>query len=76
MSIHQNLKRETEKMMRNKTDSTTIITLIIALINAYVLFFSTIPFFYKIFILAFSFVLLLLVTYALRSLETIEKPAV
>jgi hypothetical protein len=63
-------------MMRNKTDATTLITLIIAIINAYVLFFSTIPFLYKIFILAFSFVLLLLVTYALRSLEIIEKPGV
>jgi hypothetical protein len=62
--------------MRNKTDATSLVTLIIALINVYVLFFSTIPFMYKVFILAFSFVLLLLVTFALQSLETIAKPRV
>lgn len=62
--------------MRNKTDATSVVTLIIALINVYILFFSTIPFMYKVFIIAFSFVLLLLVTFALQSLETIERPGV
>ena len=62
------------KMMRNKTDATSVITLIIAIINVYVLLFSTIPILYKILIIAFSFILLLLVTFALQSLETIERP--
>ena len=60
-------------MMRNKTDATTIVTVIVAIISAYVLFFSTMPLFYKIFIIAFSFVLLFLVTFALQSLETVGK---
>jgi hypothetical protein len=60
-------------MMRNKTDATTLVTVIVAIISAYVLFFSTMPLFYKIFIIAFSFVLLLLVTFALQSLETVGK---
>jgi hypothetical protein len=62
------------KMMRNKTDATSVVTLIIAIINVYVLLFSTIPILYKIFIIAFSFILLLLVTFALQSLEAIERP--
>ncbi len=61
-------------MMRNKTDATSVVTLIIAIINVYVLLFSTIPILYKIFIIAFSFILLLLVTFALQSLETMERP--
>jgi ABC-type amino acid transport system permease subunit len=60
-------------MMRNKTDATTLVTVIVAIISAYVLFFSTMPLLYKIFIIAFSFVLLFLVTFALQSLETIGK---
>ena len=60
-------------MMRNKTDATTLVTVIVAIISAYVLFFSTMPLHYKIFIIAFSFVLLFLVTFALQSLETIGK---
>jgi len=61
-------------MMRNKTDATSAVTLIITVINVYVLLFSTIPLLYKIFIVAFSFVLLVLVTFALQSLETMEIP--
>jgi hypothetical protein len=72
--IRQIYKRAAMKMMRNKTDATSVVTLIIAIISVYVLFFSTIPTLYKIFIIAFSFILLLLVTFALQSLETMEKP--
>lgn len=61
-------------MMRTKTDATSVVTLIIAIINVYVLLFSTVPIMYKIFTVAFSFVLLLLVTFALQSLETMERP--
>ena len=63
-------------MMRNKTNATTLATLIIGLVDAYVLLFSTMPLLYKIVIVAFSFFLLLLATLALQSLETIDKSKV
>ena len=63
-----------KEMMKNEFNATGILTLVIVIISAYVLMFSSIPFLYKIVIIGFSFILLLLVTLALQSLETIEKP--
>lgn len=61
-------------MMRNKIDATSIATLVIGIIDAYVLLFSTISILYKILIVVISFFLLLLVTAALHGLETMQKP--
>jgi hypothetical protein len=60
--------------MKNEFNATSILTLVIVIISAYVLMFSSIPLLYKIVIIGFSFILLLLVTLELQSLETIEKP--
>jgi len=70
------LVRRAEKMMRNKIDATSIATLLIGIIDAYVLLFSTISILYKILIVVISFFLLLLVTLALHGLETMQKPTV
>ena len=70
------LMRRAEKMMRNKIDATSIATLLIGIIDAYVLLFSTISILYKVLIVVISFFLLLLVTLALHGLETMQKPTV
>lgn len=76
MSDIPRLVRRAEKMMRNKIDATSIATLLIGIIDAYVLLFSTISILYKILIVVISFFLLLLVTLALHGLETMQKPTV
>ena len=63
-----------ENMMRNKIDATSVATLAIGIIDAYVLLFSNLAILYKILIVGISFALLLLVTIALQSLETMQKP--
>jgi hypothetical protein len=53
--------------------SMSVVYLAVALISSYVLWFSTIPFPYRIAIVAFAFVLLILVSLAVASMESIEK---
>ena len=61
--------------MAQKTSNTTsLVYLAILLINSYVLLFSSIPFPYKIAIIAFSFILLVLLSLALQTMETRYGP--
>jgi hypothetical protein len=53
--------------------SMTLVYLAVALISSYVLWFSSIPFLYRIAIVAFSFVLLILISLALTAVESIGK---
>lgn len=53
--------------------SMTLVYLAVALISSYVLWFSTIPFPYRIAIVVFAFVLLILISLALAAVESIGK---
>ncbi len=53
--------------------SMSVIYLAVALISSYVLWFSSIEWMYRIAIVAFAFVLLILVSLAVASMESIEK---
>jgi len=55
-------------------DARSVVSLVLVIINTYVLVFSSLPFLYRIFIVVFSFILLLLVSLALQGLERLEKP--
>jgi hypothetical protein len=60
-------------MAQKMSNTMSLVYLAILLINSYVLLFSSIPFLYKIAIIAFSFILLVLLSFALQILETIGK---
>lgn len=60
-------------MAQKMSNTTSLVYLAILLIDSYVLLFSSIPFLYKIAIIAFSFILLVLLSFALQILETIDK---
>jgi hypothetical protein len=60
-------------MAQKMSNTTSLVYLAILLIDSYVLLFSSIPFLYKIAIIAFSFILLVLLSFALQILETIGK---
>lgn len=53
--------------------SMTLVYIAVALISSYVLWFSSMPFLYRIAIVAFSFVLLILISLALAAVENIGK---
>lgn len=53
--------------------SMTLLYLAVALIGSYVLWFSSMPFLYRIAIVAFAFVLLILISLALAAVESIGK---
>ena len=54
------------------SNTMSLVYLVVLVINTYVLMFSSIPFLYRIVIVVFSFVLLILASLALQSLERIE----
>ena len=60
-------------MSQRMSKSMSVVYLAVALISSYVLWFSSIPLMYRIAIVAFAFVLLILVSLAVASMESIEK---
>lgn len=63
------------KMRERMSKAMSLIYLVILIISSYVLVFSSIPLLYRIIIVAFSVLLLLLLSMAVQSLEGIEQPA-
>lgn len=62
-------------MAQRMSKTVSVVYLIFLLIGSYVLLFSTIPLLYRIVIVAFSFILLLLLTLALQTVENIKPRA-
>jgi hypothetical protein len=57
------------------SNSLSAVTLVLMVLGTYVLVFSSISLLYKAVIVVYIFVMLLLLTLALQSLETIAKPS-
>ena len=59
-------------MAQRMSKTVSAVYLVFLLIGSYVLLFSTIPLLYRVVIVAFSFILLLLLTLALQTVENIK----
>ena len=62
-------------MAQRMSKTVSAVYLVFLIIGSYVLLFSTIPLLYRVVIVAFSFILLLLLTLALQTVENIKPRA-
>ena len=69
------IRKQASFMAQRMSKTVSVVYLVFLIIGSYVLLFSTIPFLYRVVIVAFSFVLLLLLTLALQTVENIKPRA-